>query len=50
MVTAASLMSDFLCICCVPGLFKIRPDKKTEPKDMIVKQLGMIAGGTGMLL
>ncbi|KAI0234305.1 NADH-cytochrome b5 reductase 3 [Lamellibrachia satsuma] len=30
------------------GLFKIRPDKKTEPKDMIVKQLGMIAGGTGI--
>ncbi|KAK2188207.1 hypothetical protein NP493_140g03076 [Ridgeia piscesae] len=28
--------------------FKIRADKKSEPKDMLVSQLGMIAGGTGI--
>ncbi|MBN3303678.1 NB5R3 reductase, partial [Amia calva] len=30
------------------GTFAIRPDKKSEPEIKIAKQLGMIAGGTGI--
>lgn len=30
------------------GLFKIRPEKKSEPKEKHVKNIGMIAGGTGI--
>lgn len=31
-----------------PGTFKIRADKKSEPKEKVAKNIGLIAGGTGM--
>ncbi|XP_039266982.2 NADH-cytochrome b5 reductase 3-like [Styela clava] len=31
-----------------PGLFSIKPDKKSEPMKKSVRKIGMIAGGTGI--
>ena len=42
-------MDDFTCICCTPGVFKIRPDKKSEPQVKVMSKFGMIAGGTGKI-
>lgn len=37
-----------LLVYKAPGVFAIRPDKKSEPQDRKVRRLGMIAGGTGI--
>lgn len=30
------------------GVFKVRPDKKSPPETVTVRNVGMIAGGTGI--
>ena len=40
-----------MCCCvCYLGNFAIRPDKKSSPVLRKVKKVGMIAGGTGMMI
>ena len=47
--SAVSMVDDFSCISFIPGVFKIRPDKKSDPQVKVMSKFGMIAGGTGKI-